>query len=297
MLVYLYFTWGFAGLPVAILVVLQFVLFPLGYVLRRQDAARLLVRDPRPPILYLRPFRHEALASPGNAPWEKVKAWLVDETHMFAIFIAAIAVGTVLVLAGLGPILGPVVPIVAMVGIAYMIFVLYRRLRGLHRVTLERELGHHFRRLGPFVAVGGPGDWFAPPGAARLYLDDDAWQATVLDYVQRAHIIVVHLVPDGWTWWEFCLCARESSPTRLLAVVAGELLSDADYARLRDKLLKECGITLSEQRGKVDLVTFDSSWKVRYLEIRLIAWIWWPFCAYKIRRSVFRGFVESAAGR
>jgi hypothetical protein len=265
--------------------VIQFPLFALGYTLRRRDAAAVLARDQRPPILYLRPFRQERIVSPGSEMWEALTERHLDKMGVAFIiaFILWIGGAWLLSLAGLGW-LG-MIPVV--VGFAYVIFVLYRRLRRLNQVTLEQEIGHHLRSQGPFVAVGGPRDWFAPPGAARIYLDDDAWQSTVADYVRKAQIIVLHLVPDGWTWWEFCQCARASVPTRLLAVVAGDFLSEEEYARLRSQLYSECGINLRPRRGKVDLITFDSAWNAHYLQIEIVHWLWWPFRAFKIRRTTF----------
>ena len=46
--------------------------------------------------------------------------------------------------------------------------------------TSEEQFGKAFRRCGPFVAIGRPGETLSTAGADRMYVDDDEWQRTVL---------------------------------------------------------------------------------------------------------------------
>ena len=48
----------------------------------------------------------------------------------------------------------------------------------------EKLLRENMAWLNRF-AIGKPGDRFVPAGAARVYLGDDAWRETVLDYMTR----------------------------------------------------------------------------------------------------------------
>src|ERR1700733_11664337 len=51
--------------------------------------------------------------------------------------------------------------------------------RPVARAAHEHLLKHELQHIGPFVAVGKPGDKLAPLGAARFYLAENEWQEKV----------------------------------------------------------------------------------------------------------------------
>ena len=65
---------------------------------------------------------------------------------------------------------------------------------------LEAELT---RQIGPFVALGNPGD-FVPPerGAARVYVADEAWKQQLDEWLQRAAAILVLPEVSANVSWE-----------------------------------------------------------------------------------------------
>jgi hypothetical protein len=85
--------------------------------------------------------------------------------------------------------------------------------------TFEEQLEQFFQAVGPVVAIGRPGEALATPGAARLYVDDESWQVTVLDLLGRSAVVVLKLGLTPGTWWEFVRCVEKVDPTRLLLVL------------------------------------------------------------------------------
>jgi hypothetical protein len=158
--------------------------------------------------------------------------------------------------------------------------------------TLEQELCHHLGKLAPFVAVGQPGEWFAPEGGARVYLEDDSWQAVVQDLISRARFIVMHLVPGGWTWWECCQVLKSDDPTRILAVIVGDFFTDESYALLRQNMQQEFGIVLNEQRRRYEFICFDAERRPHELPLRYIPWPLFPFSRFRLSRSTFEPFLS-----
>ncbi len=144
---------------------------------------------------------------------------------------------------------------------------------------------------GPIVAVGRPGELFAPEGGARVYLDDDSWQATVLDSIERSRLIILHLVPDGWTWWEVGHALKSHDPTRVLGIVVGASLGDESYQLLRDKLIQEFGISLDPVMADYALYRFDADLTPRLLPLRWIPGVFWPFTPYRLSRSTLRPYL------
>lgn len=69
---------------------------------------------------------------------------------------------------------------------------------GSHR--LEEVVAAQVRRLGPFVAVGKPGE-LQLPGAARAYFKDTEWRDAVMAWMDRAQFIVMFVgLTDGLQW-------------------------------------------------------------------------------------------------
>jgi hypothetical protein len=68
--------------------------------------------------------------------------------------------------------------------------------------SLETRLAAHFSKIGPFVAIGNPKDKTPEIGAARALLSDDQWQARVIDWMDRARVIVLMSGVTHWVGWE-----------------------------------------------------------------------------------------------
>jgi hypothetical protein len=46
-------------------------------------------------------------------------------------------------------------------------------------LTEEEQLAMVMNEIGPFIAIGRPGEQWPELGAARMYVGDDEWQATI----------------------------------------------------------------------------------------------------------------------
>lgn len=68
--------------------------------------------------------------------------------------------------------------------------------------SLESRLAHYFSRSGPFIAIGKPGDKSIHLGAIRAQLSDSEWQDKVIDWLDRAQLIVVMVGTSKWLAWE-----------------------------------------------------------------------------------------------
>jgi len=74
--------------------------------------------------------------------------------------------------------------------------------RALLDFSLESRLAEQFGSLGPFIAVGKPGDSSVLLGAARASFSDAGWRDAVTDWMSRAVLIIVMLGKTHWVGWE-----------------------------------------------------------------------------------------------
>jgi hypothetical protein len=125
----------------------------------------------------------------------------------------------------------------------------------------EQRLTGALSHIGPFVAVGAPGDFLAPLGAARLYLADDTWQEEVEALVRGAAAIVLLPETTEGTRWEVTKVARWVDPRRVLVLVPNPVVRPLGYARIKALMAETLPIPLPENCGNVDAFMFDSTWQ------------------------------------
>jgi hypothetical protein len=154
-----------------------------GLQLLAPDAQELMRRDPRPPIVFLRPFQEDHRVLYGSPIGAREGGVRGDNSET----------------------------------------------KAGHEQTLKRLL----RGLGPFIAVGQPGESLAKLGAARAYLPDNEWKDTVESMVRRAGAVVLQPELSSNTLWEVELVARGVDLRRLILIVPSPNLRPLRYIRVR----------------------------------------------------------------
>jgi len=86
-------------------------------------------------------------------------------------------------------------------------------------VSFEQELAAIMNRLGPFVAVGKPGERLPELGANRFYFRDDEWQARVGELVQQARLTLILCGQTANLWWEIDHVLGSVEPNRVLLLI------------------------------------------------------------------------------
>jgi hypothetical protein len=87
------------------------------------------------------------------------------------------------------------------------------------RKRLEAAVADELARLGPFVAIGQPGERLPRLGAARAYFSDDEWQRAVIDWIARARLIVMVAGRTAWLQWELKEIVRAGQLGKLLLLL------------------------------------------------------------------------------
>jgi hypothetical protein len=106
--------------------------------------------------------------------------------------------------------------------------------------TSEEQLGAYFRKFGPFVAIGKPGERFATSGASRMYVSNETWQQTVMDLLAESQIVVLQPAKTEGIWWEVQKTAAAVEPQRLLICLVNFYRRQDDYETFRLKIDDSC---------------------------------------------------------
>lgn len=84
-------------------------------------------------------------------------------------------------------------------------------------LTHEERLAKMFRRFGPMITVGRPGEKLpSGSGANRFYLPLNDWQGTVSSLMDRASVILLGAGPGPGTVWEYQEIIRRGQHHRLV---------------------------------------------------------------------------------
>lgn len=141
----------------------------------------------------------------------------------------------------------------------------------------ERLLARILERdVGPFVAIGKPGERLPQLGAARMYERDFAkdgrdWQVFVREMLLRAGLVLI--VPGRSTGvaWEIAQCREVLAPQRLVVLLPGSLESYPAFCGFA----AQAGLALPQVRALgwnapsdlIGVITFDATWTAHLLAL------------------------------
>lgn len=132
--------------------------------------------------------------------------------------------------------------------------------------TREQEaLAVLLRQVGPYVAVGKPGEPIPEVGAARMYLPDDQWQARVGQLIDEASLVVVRAGATEGLRWEVGQLVRRARPTSLLFVLPANAKQYAGFRRWANEILPRL---LPESQPAERLLVFGEDWQPSVLPAR-----------------------------
>ncbi|MBI2513977.1 MAG: hypothetical protein HYV96_18555 [Opitutae bacterium] len=239
-----------------------------GYRLALLPGGLVLGDDRRAPVLYLRSFHDDGR---NDLNPRGVTAYLL----------------------GLRNLLHDYVPAIGALGNLHPLRVV-RLFIGRSSDTAEEQLAGYFnRRIGPFVAIGKPGEHVATAGAARLYVGQGEWQAKVLELLEKSSAVVLQPAETEGVWWEIARCLEHLPPRKLLICLASYLQSRQGYEEFRLRFEDITGHSLPRDRDDALFIRFDDNWTPVMLPARRAAEWRWPLFGLGIDlESTLAAFID-----
>jgi hypothetical protein len=117
--------------------------------------------------------------------------------------------------------------------------------------------------VGPFLAIGNPADELAQPGAARMYVPDDGWREVVLEFTNKAQLILASIGESPGFLWEIQQVSLNVSPERIilcLPIYKAIQEKEQSYKRFREATAKIFPHPLPEEVGTAQFLYFDRDW-------------------------------------
>ncbi len=138
--------------------------------------------------------------------------------------------------------------------------------------TEEEQLTEVLSEIGPFIAIGRPGERLPTIGASRMYVTDAEWRARVLELMSAARLVTIRAGSTQGIWWEIETAVRTLQPEKLVFLLP---YTKAQYevfrqkaesylpCRLPDYISPE--IAIGSLRG---ILYFGPGWKPHYGAIK-----------------------------
>ncbi|MGZ8265453.1 MAG: hypothetical protein ACXWUI_15050 [Burkholderiales bacterium] len=139
------------------------------------------------------------------------------------------------------------------------------------KLTEEEHLALVLRQIGPFVAVGRPGESLPEVGASRVYLPDESWQQAVDQLLCTARLVVIRTGSTTGLAWEIERAVRVLTPERLVVLVDSARELRSVLARIRSVYphvqprLRMGWRRIGSIRG---FIVFDDHWQASRLRVR-----------------------------
>ena len=136
----------------------------------------------------------------------------------------------------------------------------------------EQQIARVLDDIGPFVAIGQPGERLPDLGAARMYVGDE-WQQVIEDLVARARLIVMRAGITRGFWWEFDYVVKNAPPEKILLLIPFQLMGYAGFReqanRYLPKPLADYVPLKSKKNDKklTGLVYFERDWTSHFLKM------------------------------
>jgi hypothetical protein len=144
----------------------------------------------------------------------------------------------------------------------------------LYKSTEEELLAGVMDEIGPFVAIGRPGELLPDLGAARLYVGKE-WKQVIADLIQRSRLIVMRTGDTSGFWWEFENVVKNASPEKILLLLPNDRVRYGLLRRHADQLLPKPlpeAPSFNLKRSKKNLaglLYFERDWTPRQVPIKV----------------------------
>jgi hypothetical protein len=236
--------------------------------------------DPRRPVLFLRAFDDDGKKSLQPAGFLALVHGIFTYNNILKVFALDLGIFTWFLL------LHPIK--------------LIKLILNVESYTSEETFGAAFRRCGPFVAIGRPGETLLTPGADRMYVPDGEWQKTVLAYLELSQAVILQPARSDGVRWEIEQVFARVPRDRVMLNMINFKDHPQLYEEFRDWLAREHGIRLSVAlpfHAVPSIVYFESDKTVRYQPICYRSPLLWTFVGNAVdSRRTFSTFLQGLQG-
>jgi hypothetical protein len=125
----------------------------------------------------------------------------------------------------------------------------------------EPQLSYSMQQVGPFIAVGRPGEKHPTLGAARMYVPEERWMEVVDMLMQEAHLVLFRAGSTPGFWWEVSNATKYIRPEQIVFWLPFGAVDDSKlYGKFCKDLSAHIPCKLPDWINGARFLYFDSDW-------------------------------------
>jgi hypothetical protein len=126
----------------------------------------------------------------------------------------------------------------------------------------QDALGYVFRKIGPYIALGRPGEELPELGSSKLYASNSEWQDTIRDFLDKCRLVVFRAGVTESLRWELAEIVRTVIPKKLLMILP---VAEGDYLSFIQWANAIMPKQFPQEFPSSRLVKFEDAWTPCYL--------------------------------
>lgn len=126
----------------------------------------------------------------------------------------------------------------------------------------QRAMARIFRKIGPYVALGKPGETLPELGSLKLYVSNETWQETILTLLRNARLVIFNAGKSEGLRWELNQIIQSVNPLKLLLILPIRDDVYADFIMWGNDILP---CKFPNEYPSKRLVVFNEHWIPEYL--------------------------------
>jgi hypothetical protein len=142
--------------------------------------------------------------------------------------------------------------------------------------TFEEEMAGALEKVGPFIAVGAPGEELQTLGAARIYTENSDWHDYVRSLMKIAQLVILVVGRSDAILWEVTTAVQIVDPRRFLLCLPLPNKTQAECQSEWELFLLTVGSifphSLPESIDSAYFLRFDGDWVPHLVEPR-VGWL------------------------
>ena len=121
----------------------------------------------------------------------------------------------------------------------------------------QDALGYVLRKVGPYIALGKPGEKLPELGSSKIYVPNESWQTTIRDFFKRSKLIVFRAGKTEGLKWELTELIQTVNPRKIAMILP---VKDEDYASFIQWANTIMPVALPHDYPSSRMLVFDENW-------------------------------------
>jgi hypothetical protein len=126
----------------------------------------------------------------------------------------------------------------------------------------QDALGYIFRKIGPYIALGKPGETLPELGSAKIYAANENWQQKIRHFLATSRLIIFRAGRTEGLKWELQQIVQTVQPVKFVLLLPAKPHEYASFTQWANGVMP---VAFPEAYPDSRIVVFDHAWTPSYV--------------------------------